>query len=167
MFQKLKVKSAEKVVENCILQHQPKAVKSIQKMGVILDGSLLEAGLKIAALEKELAAIAKNYQLIIFSETEIDNHPTYQKKDLGWRGKFKSTTEAASFQQEKFDILVNYFNVEKPELSILGASTSSKMKIGFSTSEKNRLNDLSIQVDPLKIEVFTKELKKYLAIINQ
>ncbi|SHI97442.1 hypothetical protein SAMN04488096_106159 [Mesonia phycicola] len=167
MFQKLKIKSAEKVVENCILQHQPKAVKSIQKMGVILDGSLLELGLKLALLEKELAAITKKYQLIIFSETEIENYLTYNKKDLSWRGKFKPMTEAANFQQEKFDVLINYFNLEKPELSILGACASSNMKIGFSPSVKKGLNDLSIKVDPLKVEVFIKELKKYLAIINQ
>jgi hypothetical protein len=41
MFQKLKISSAKKYIENSIYDHRPKAVRQIDKLGVILDEKVL------------------------------------------------------------------------------------------------------------------------------
>ena len=63
-------------------------------------------------------------------------------------------------------MLVNYFETPQPELILLGVSTSAKIKVGFSQQDK-KLNDLQINVSATEVDLFIKELKKYLAIINQ
>ncbi len=165
MFQKLKISSAKKYIENSIYDHRPKAVRQIDKLGVILDEKVLN---KIAydQLEKAFSSLGKKVEMILFSEKTEEGVLNFKRSDLGWKGVFKPETAAAKFQQEQFDVLVNYFETPQPELILLGVSTSAKIKVGFSQQDK-KLNDLQINVSATEVDLFIKELKKYLAIINQ
>ena len=165
MFQKLKISSAKKYIENSIYDHRPKAVRQIDKLGVILDEEVLN---KIAydQLKKAFSSLGKKVEMILFSEKTEEGVLSFKRSDLGWKGVFKPETAAAKFQQEQFDVLVNYFETPQPELILLGVSTSAKIKVGFSQQDK-KLNDLQINVSATEVDLFIKELKKYLAIINQ
>ena len=165
MFQKLKISSAKKYIENSIYDHRPKAVRQIDKLGVILDEEVLN---KIAydQLKKAFSSLGKKVEMILFSEKTEEGVVSFKRSDLGWKGVFKPETAAAKFQQEQFDVLVNYFETPQPELILLGVSTSAKIKVGFSQQDK-KLNDLQINVSATEVDLFIKELKKYLAIINQ
>ena len=165
MFQKLKISSAKKYIENSIYDHRPKAVRQIDKLGVILDEKVLN---KIAydQLKKAFSSLGKKVEIILFSDKAEEGVLSFKQSDLGWKGVFKPETAAAKFQQEQFDVLVNYFETPQPELILLGVSTSAKIKVGFSQQDK-KLNDLQINVSATEVDLFIKELKKYLAIINQ
>ena len=165
MFQKLKISSAKKYIENSIYDHRPKAVRQIDKLGVILDEKVLN---KIAydQLKKAFSSLGKKVEMILFSDKAEEGVLSFKRSDLGWKGVFKPETAAAKFQQEQFDVLVNYFETPQPELILLGVSTSAKIKVGFSQQDK-KLNDLQINVSATEVDLFIKELKKYLAIINQ
>jgi len=165
MFQKLKISSAKKYIENSIYDHRPKAVRQIDKLGVILDEEVLN---KIAydQLKKAFSSLGKKVEIILFSDKAEEGVLSFKRSDLGWKGVFKPETAAAKFQQEQFDVLVNYFETPQPELILLGVSTSAKIKVGFSQQDK-KLNDLQINVSATEVDLFIKELKKYLAIINQ
>ena len=165
MFQKLKISSAKKYIENSIYDHRPKAVRQIDKLGVILDEEVLN---KIAydQLKKAFSSLGKKVEMILFSDKAEEGVLSFKRSDLGWKGVFKPETAAAKFQQEQFDVLVNYFETPQPELILLGVSTSAKIKVGFSQQDK-KLNDLQINVSATEVDLFIKELKKYLAIINQ
>ena len=165
MFQKLKISSAKKYIENSIYDHRPKAVRQIDKLGVILDEKVLN---KIAydQLKNAFSSLGKKVEMILFSEKTEEGVVSFKRSDLGWKGVFKPETAAAKFQQEQFDVLVNYFETPQPELILLGVSTSAKIKVGFSQQDK-KLNDLQINVSATEVDLFIKELKKYLAIINQ
>lgn len=165
MFQKLKISSAKKYIENSIYDHRPKAVRQIDKLGVIIDEKVLN---KIAydQLKNAFSSLGKKVEMILFSEKTEEGVLSFKRSDLGWKGVFKPETAAAKFQQEQFDVLVNYFETPQPELILLGVSTSAKIKVGFSQQDK-KLNDLQINVSATEVDLFIKELKKYLAIINQ
>ncbi len=165
MFQKLKISSAKKYIENSIYDHRPKAVRQIDKLGVILDEEVLN---KIAydQLKKAFSSLGKKVEIILFSDKAEEGVLSFKRSDLGWKGVFKPESAAAKFQQEQFDVLVNYFETPQPELILLGVSTSAKIKVGFSQQDK-KLNDLQINVSATEVDLFIKELKKYLAIINQ
>ena len=165
MFQKLKISSAKKYIENSIYDHRPKAVRQIDKLGVILDEEVLN---KIAydQLKKAFSSLGKKVEIILFSDKAEEGVLSFKRSDLGWKGVFKPETAAAKFQQEQYDVLVNYFETPQPELILLGVSTSAKIKVGFSQQDK-KLNDLQINVSATEVDLFIKELKKYLAIINQ
>ncbi|WP_283640541.1 DUF6913 domain-containing protein [Mesonia mobilis] len=165
MFQKLKISSAKKYIENSIYDHRPKAVRQIDKLGVILDEKVLN---KIAydQLKNAFSSLGKKVEMILFSDKAEEGVLSFKRSDLGWKGVFKPETAAAKFQQEQFDVLVNYFETPQPELILLGVSTSAKIKVGFSQQDK-KLNDLQINVSATEVDLFIKELKKYLAIINQ
>mgnify|MGYP005817235955 FL=1 len=165
MFQKLKISSAKKYIENSIYDHRPKAVRQIDKLGVILDEKVLN---KIAydQLKNAFSSLGKKVEIILFSDKAEEGVLSFKRSDLGWKGVFKPETAAAKFQQEQFDVLVNYFETPQPELILLGVSTSAKIKVGFSQQDK-KLNDLQINVSATEVDLFIKELKKYLAIINQ
>ena len=165
MFQKLKISSAKKYIENSIYDHRPKAVRQIDKLGVILDEKVLN---KIAydQLKNAFSSLGKKVEIILFSDKAEEGVLSFKRSDLGWKGVFKPESAAAKFQQEQFDVLVNYFETPQPELILLGVSTSAKIKVGFSQQDK-KLNDLQINVSATEVDLFIKELKKYLAIINQ
>lgn len=165
MFQKLKISSAKKYIENSIYDHRPKAVRQIDKLGVILDEEVLN---KIAydQLKNAFSSLGKKVEIILFSDKAEEGVLSFKRSDLGWKGVFKPESAAAKFQQEQFDVLVNYFETPQPELILLGVSTSAKIKVGFSQQDK-KLNDLQINVSATEVDLFIKELKKYLAIINQ
>ncbi|MBW2961193.1 DUF6913 domain-containing protein [Mesonia aestuariivivens] len=165
MFQKLKIKSAKKYIENCVYGHRPKAVNNIEKLGVIVDENILNK-ISFEKLKSSFLQIGEQVEIILFSEKDSEDLKSFKKRDLGWKGVFKQTTEARRFQQNHFDVLINYFEETKPELILLGASTSANLKVGLAQQDK-KLNDLQINVDALEVNLFLKELKKYIAIINK
>ncbi|MAN29281.1 MAG: hypothetical protein CMH15_02400 [Mesonia sp.] len=165
MLQKLKINSAKKVVEEKLLSRRPKAIKTMQNIGVIIDAEVLQ-NLQLEDLKKAFQSFSGSVSYIILSEKEIEGEKVVKKKDLAWKASFKPETAANEFQQQEFDLLINYFKEVKPELFILSGSTSAKLKTGFSLEEK-QLNDLEINVKPEEVSLFTSEVKKYLSIINQ
>ena len=165
MFQKLKINSAKKYIENSIYNHRPKSVREIESLGVIVDEQVLSE-IAYQKLEKAFSSVGKQVKIILFSEKDSENMVSFKRSDLGWKGVFKPETEAGKFQHQHMDVLINYFTSEKPEIMLLAFSTSAKIKVGFSKQDK-KLNDLQINVQPSQVDLFVKELKKYLAIINQ
>lgn len=165
MLQKLKINSAKKVIEEKLLSRRPKAVKNLQKVGVIIDADLLQ-NIKLKTIKKAFQSFSGSVTFIILSETEIEGEQFFKRKDLAWKASFKPETAANKFQQQEFDLLINYFQEVKPALLVLSGSTSAKLKAGFSIEEK-QMNDLEINVKPEEVDIFTSELKKYLSIINQ
>ncbi len=165
MLQKFKINSAKKVIEEKLLSRRPKAIQKMQKVGVIVDAELLQ-NLELKRLKNAIQSLSDSVTFIILSETEIEGEQVFKRKDLAWKASFKPETAANEFQQQEFDLLINYFKEVKPALFVLSGSTSAKLKTGFSLEDK-QMNDLEINVKPEEVSLFTSEVKKYLAIINQ
>jgi len=141
----------------------------IIKVGLIIDESNF---LKTSALKKEIVSNGiseNNIKVIVFRDVlkskEVYSEPTFGLKDLNVKGEF--TQQALNeFISEEFDLLINYYDSEKPFLLFLTNSSKSKFKVGFSAVDK-RLNHFLISIDPENYKEFIGELFRYLKILNK
>ena len=64
-----------------------------------------------------------------------------------------------------YDVLINFYIKDIPQLNLVAAASNAKFKVGFSDVD-NRINDLVIGAGPNNIDLFISELNKYLKILN-
>ncbi|HKO77368.1 MAG TPA: hypothetical protein VJU52_09130 [Flavobacterium sp.] len=141
----------------------------IVRVGLIVDES---SSLEAAALKQEIISngiLENNIKVIVFRDVlkskEVYLEPIFGLKDLNFKGGFKQES-INEFISEEFDLLINYYNEEKPFLLLLTNSSNAKFKVGFSTVDK-RLNHFLINIDPENYKGFTNELFRYLKILNK
>ena len=86
-------------------------------------------------------------------------------KQINWKGEFINQ-QVVAFQQQPFDVLINYYTVSKAPLLLLTHNSQSLFKVGFDSVDK-RLNHFIIKTGPYGYKIFTGELFKYLKILNK
>ncbi|MDR6845859.1 DUF6913 domain-containing protein [Flavobacterium granuli] len=138
-------------------------------VGLIVDESNF---LKTAALKQEIISNGiseNNIKVIVFRDVlkskEVYLEPAFGLKDLNFTGGFKEQS-INEFISEEFDLLINYYDEERPFLLLLTNSSKAKFKVGFSTVDK-RLNHFLITIEPENYKGFTSELFRYLKILNK
>ncbi|HEU4791925.1 MAG TPA: hypothetical protein VFS71_19730 [Flavobacterium sp.] len=141
----------------------------IVRVGLIVDES---NSLETAALKQEIISngiLENNIKVIVFRDVlknkEVYLESTFGLKDLNFKGGFKQES-INEFISEEFDLLINYYNEEKPFLLLLTNSSKAKFKVGFSNIDK-RLNHFLININPENYKGFTSELFRYLKILNK
>ena len=77
-----------------------------------------------------------------------------------------ATIERNDFINEKFDLLISYYDVEKAILLKITHNSKAQFKVGFSSVDK-RLNHLMINTNAENYKVFVHELFRYLKILNR
>ena len=65
------------------------------------------------------------------------------------------------FIETDFDALISYYKKDNLELNYATACSKANFKIGLSNYDQN-LNDFIIDINPNFIDIFGKELEKYL-----
>ena len=65
-----------------------------------------------------------------------------------------------------FDLLINYYDVEKAILLNITNNSNAVFKVGFSSIDK-RLNHLMINTNAENYSIFVNELFRYLKILNK
>lgn len=142
---------------------------TIKTVGVIIDESYF---FEKEAFVKELMAngiLETNIKIIAYRDRlkkkEIYTHPTFSMKDFKWKSQI-ANREVNNFILEKFDLLINYYDVEKAILMNITNDSKADFKVGFSTIDK-RLNHFMINTNAENYKVFTQELFKYLKILNK
>lgn len=142
---------------------------SVMRIGLIIDGSSF---LETNALKQEIirnGIIEDNIKIIAYRDNlkdkEVYPHPTFSLKNLNLECEF---TEQGinEFISDEFDLLINYYNEEKPVLLLLTNKSKAKFKVGFSNVDK-RLNHLLINIDIEDYKGFIHELFRYLKILNK
>ncbi|WP_159024172.1 hypothetical protein [Formosa sp. L2A11] len=142
--------------------------KPIESLGVILNIDEVSNIEAIKSMSKFLNIRPNSFKIIAYSEAEqveAMEFPCYSPKDIGWGGKIKNI-ELDMFLKTKFDALISYYFTDNLDLKVLTAAANADFKIGV-LQEEQRLNDLIINVNPEAIEVFKKELLKYLSILKR
>ena len=74
--------------------------------------------------------------------------------------------EVNDFINEKFNLLISYYDVEKAILLKITHDSKSLFKVGFSSIDK-KLNHLMINTNAENHTVFVHELFRYLKILNK
>jgi hypothetical protein len=142
---------------------------AIQTVGLLIDESYF---VEKEALVQELIANGiseSNIKVIVyrdkFKKNEVYAQPTFGSKHLNWNVEITHTA-VNDFINEKFDLLVSYYDVEKAILMLVTRNSKAQFKVGFSSVDK-RLNHLMINTNAENYKVFTHELFRYLKILNK
>ena len=145
-------------------KHASNKVKSIL---VFLD-EILEKEPMQQRLIKSLGVSESQLKFVVF-QTKIPKkqicEDCFSPKDFGWSGKVKSES-LNIILTKKYDLLINYSKVENIYSNLLILQSKAAFKVGFSHFD-NRLYDLMIEGENINIDLFNKELKKYLEILNK
>ena len=146
-----------------------KEITSIQTVGLLIDESYF---FEKEDLVNELIAngISENkIKIIVYRDkikkNEVYSQPTFSLKHLNWNSQI-TNPEINEFINEKFDVLVSYYDMEKAFLLKLTQSSKARFKVGFSSVDK-RLNHLMINTNAENHTVFVHELFRYLKILNK
>lgn len=89
----------------------------------------------------------------------------YTRKNISVTGHFEKP-DVKEFIETPFDMLISYYDVEKPPLVLATIRSKAKFKVGFSSVD-NRLNHFMISSQAEKYREFISELFKYLKILNK
>jgi hypothetical protein len=142
---------------------------SIQTVGLLIDESYF---FEKEALVKELITngiLEKNIKLIVYRDklrnNEIYSQPTFSIKHLNWKAEITNPA-VNDFINEKFDLLISYFDAEKAILLNITHNSKALFKVGFSSVDK-RLNHLMINTNAENHIVFVHELFRYLKILKK
>ncbi len=144
-------------------------IKCIETVGLLVDESYF---LQKNDLLWELVAngiLEENIKIIVYRDKvkkqESYLQPTFGAKQLNWKGNITDLA-VQSFTNEKFDLLISYYDIEKAILMLITHNSKAEFKVGFSSIDK-RLNHLMINTNAENYKVFTHELFRYLKILNK
>ena len=141
--------------------------KKIENVLVFMDDKSMKG--EVLSNVKEILGIhEKNVQALIFLQNipkENSDLQLYSPKDFGWYGKI-SNDYLKNILTKKYDLLINYSKVDNLYNNLLILHSKAAFKVGFAKLD-NRFYDLLINCKSNEIELFNKEVKKYLEILNK
>jgi hypothetical protein len=156
-------KQLPRLLENC---HESSSGK-VQNALIFLDDISKKEVIE-SCLKKILELSGCKIELMIFQKKRNKNNNVegfYTPQDFGWNGIIKSA-QLNEILTNKYDLLINYSKVENIYTNLLILQCKVAFRAGFAHFDK-RFYDLLINCDTSEIELFTNEMKKYLAILNK
>lgn len=144
-------------------------VNIIKTVGLLVDATRFDVP---ELLIKQLTAngiATENIRIIVYEDKSKSPaekiYPVFNGGHLKWNGEIASSA-VNDFINEKFDLLISYYDIEKTILLKITSNSNAKFKVGFSSVDK-RLNHFMIKTDVEQDTLFIGELFKYLKILNK
>ncbi len=110
-----------------------------------------------------------NISILVYKDTikkkEVLNEPFLSLKNISISGEIDKK-EVNDFIDTPFDLLINYYDINKSALLLLSSKSKAKFKAGFDTVDK-RVNHFIIKSLVEDFNEFVLELFKYLKILNK
>ncbi|ESU20455.1 hypothetical protein FEDK69T_29760 [Flavobacterium enshiense DK69] len=158
------------LIKKSLLNYKPDVTQEkIQTVGLLIDESYFT---KESELIEDLVAggISRNaIDVLIYKDQikkrETFENPFFSRRNVSFKGEFQKK-EVSDFIQKPVDMLISYYDVEKPILKLVTLQSKAGFKVGFSTIDK-RLNSFMIGTMAEKHQEFVSELFKYLKILNK
>ena len=165
-----KARSNQKYVEKLLATRIPSVNDNkVSSVGVILHLDEFSNFEQFRSFFKSIDLRPNRVKIIAYSyeEPTIDKlwDSYFNAKDFGWKGNINNT-ELETFLNQPFDLLISYYKKPELELDLITAKSTANFKVGLST-EDPRLYDLIIDLDTKQFDLFTKELIKYLKVLNK
>ncbi|MGQ2984717.1 DUF6913 domain-containing protein [Flavobacterium sp.] len=162
--------SLKKIIKKKLSHYKPVSSPDVvHRVGVIIDESYFADK---EQLIKELMANGidrNNIRTLSFKERvkpkEIVDCCHFTRKDISVTGNFEKP-DVAEFIETPFDMLISFYDVEKPPLVLATLKSKANFKVGFSSVD-NRLNHFMISSQAEKYPEFVSELFKYLKILKK
>jgi hypothetical protein len=140
--------------------------EEVKKVLVFLDANsdrksiVSELALMLKILECDIKVVVFQQKL----KKEKETNEIISPKDFGWYGKIDSE-KLKNILTNKYDLLINYSKVDNVYLNILLLQSKVAFRVGFAHLDK-RLYDLLIKCESDEVDLFHKELIKYLVILK-
>ena len=143
-------------------------IGKVVTVGIVSDEVFLMQtdSLKLRLIEKGI--LECNISVIIRStntQTTPNNYIAFNASTVSNTGTFLNPA-IQEFIDKDFDLLISYYEQEKPVSIMASALSKAKFKVGFATIDK-RINNLIIDTSAHNFQVFEEELFKYLKILNR
>lgn len=162
--------SLKKNIKNTLTNYKaPVSDVAVVTVGVLLDETYF------AGREEFLNEIAsygvnpRNVETLSFYERvkkkELPQCCHFSYADVGPGGAF-TQEDVNAFINKPFDLLISYYDVQKPPLALITLQSKATFKAGFSTTD-SRLHTFMVASQVEKYKEFTAELFKYLKILNK
>lgn len=165
----LKEKSNKKLINK--LQNQRLVTVNKRKIETVALLYVIENKNDISALKQVVLKLNKQFKKVFPLVLDLRKKPelgiegvTYNSKAIGWSGKIKLET-LSEYLKKDYDLLINYYKKDIIALHVINAKINALIKVGLYQTE-NELNDLIIDADTQKVDVFINEMLKYLKILN-
>lgn len=169
-LKRFREKSNQKYINN-ILNSGTRNVhnRKAESVGVVLNFDEFNDYDRLRKMLKEIGFKDNKVKFISFIDDE-KNKPNswdafFNPKDFGWKGKIENT-ELQEFIEAPFDVLISYYNEECLELNMVTALSGANLKVGINNNDP-RLYDLIINIRTEYLDVFQKEIVKYLKVLNK
>ena len=141
----------------------------IVKVGVLIDGNYFTNQEELISEILKYGIEKNNIEILSFvnknKKTLLEKFDYFFRKDISLGGLFKSE-RVTNFTEQHFDLLIRYYDVQKPALLLVSKSSKAKFKVGLQTIDK-RINHLSINSVAENYTEFISELFKYLKILKK
>ncbi len=159
----------KKKVKKYLSEIKAPSDKKILTVNLLIDGIRFQ---EITRLTEEFVknGIKKeNIKILVLTNDKTtvnsDMIVYFRSKDISLRGNILKE-EIHSFIYEKCDLLVNYYQYKYIDLEYISMNSVADFKTGFVVDERGA-NHLSIDCPFSDYGLFTKELFKYLKILNK
>ena len=141
----------------------------IVKVGILIDANYFtNQEVLIEEIVKQ-GILRENIEILSFinknRKTILEKFDYFFRKDISFGGLFKSE-RVTNFTEQSFDMLISYYDIQKPTLLLVTRSSKAKFKVGFQTIDK-RVNHLVINSVAENYSEFISELFKYLKILKK
>jgi uncharacterized protein DUF6913 len=142
--------------------------RNVQTIGLLVDESEFRDS---DGLIKELIANRiqpENIKIVSYrgklKKKKTYSDTTFGKKHINWKGGIKEDF-LTEFVDTEFDLLISYYEIEKPILMMITSKSKAKFKVGFASVD-DKLNRWMINTDLENYKLFISELFKYLKSIK-
>lgn len=141
----------------------------IQTIGLLIDESYFAE--KEALLQEIFGngILENNIKILVYRDKLKSNEEylqtTFGAKHINWNLKINNA-EVNDFINQKFNLLISYYDVEKAILLKVTHDSKAQFKVGFSSIDK-KLNHLMINTNAENHTVFVHELFRYLKILSK
>jgi len=160
----------KKIVKKSLSNVKPESTgMRVVTVGILFDETYFhDKEAILAALQSQGIALEK-IDILVFKnrirKQDVFDYPVFSHKDLSWQATFKSS-QVKDFIDKRFDLLIDYYDVEKSALMVVSNLSKAKFKVGFASVNK-KLHHFMIDTHAENHEVFLSELFKYLKILNK
>lgn len=160
----------QKIVKKSLSDVSPAAGSAtVRTVGLLLDETYFYEKQELIDDLMRNGIDAEQVSVLVFKnrikKNERFDYPVFSLKDLSWQATF-SDSDVKDFIAKPFDLLINYYDVEKGALLAVSNASKAKFKVGFASVDK-KVNHFMIDTQAEKHDVFIDELFKYLKILNK
>jgi len=143
--------------------------KKIKTIGLLIDETYFSKEKELLAEIVSSGISESDIEILVFKDKitkkDVFESASFSLRDVTLHADFKKS-EVSHFTEKPFDMLISYYDIEKPVLKLVTVQSRAEFKVGFSSIDK-KLNHFMIGTVAEKHQEFVGELFKYLKILNK